>query len=596
MPALSAAPEAAAARAGVVLIVALAALVLLRAWGTFVPGMFAWGINHVRFVAPPLGWPLLVLSLLVLLPWLARPVTPLVVGVGDLLAQRPVVAASLAAVSGAAIVLAFPDQLRFVGDFLLRQGTVEEAGKPGVLFPQALPLDVFLHLTLPTRIMETGLFNANGAARAIGAVEAGLLAVLAVMLARVLALRGAAAVAAVAIVWWSGALTMFTGYSKAFAELALLSAAAAVFALRSLRHGTPPLGLGIVLGLGLTLHRSALGLAPVWLLTWAMWAWSHGRAGGWRRPPAWIALAIPALGLGFMLPRIIATFLRWDAVHLTPETVRQQGGPLQAAFAGPRALDLANLLMVLSPALLALLAALVAFGRGLPRRREALLLLALVAPLAGIIPFIHPAQGLFRDWDDFASAAAALGVAGAWVAGEILRGAPRLAWLAPALVLAVAAPTLQWLAVQNDLERGLRRTEALVMGPPRRVGPEWGNTWDYLGVRNYRLERWESSARAFGNAARTSPSPRILLQWGLAESRAGNFAESMRAHRILVERNPDDYLGWGGIASAASQMKDVAAAREAAREMNRIRPGDRNAQMLVESIEEYLQKHPETPR
>jgi len=595
-PALAIAPEAAASRAAVALAIGLGALVLLRLWGTLAPGMGAWGLNHIRFVAPHLGWPLLVLSALALLPWLARPAAAVATALGDMLAGAPGRAGAVAAVSGAAIVLAFPDQLRFVGDFLLRQGTIEEAGKPGVLFPQALPLDVFLHLTVPTWIMETGIVDANGAARLLGAAEAALLAVFAVMLVRVLDLRGAAATAAAAIAFWSSALSMFTGYSKSAAELGLLAAAAGVFALRSLRTGAPPVGLGVVLAIELGLHRSALGLVPVWLLTWVLWGWTHGRAGGWRRPETWVALAIPLAALGFMLPRIIATVLEWDAIHLAPAAVRARGGPLQAAFAGNRALDLANLALVLSPAIPALLAVLVAFGRALPRRLEAALLLALALPLTAVIPFIHPAQGLFRDWDNFSSAAAALGIAGAWVAGEALRAAPRFAWLAWACVFAVAAPTLQWLAVQNDLERGLQRVEAIVTGPPPRTGPEWGNTWDYLGIRNYRLERWPTSARAFGHAAETSPSPRILMQWGLAEAQAGNWTGSMRVHRLLVERNPNEYIGWAGIATAASNLKDVEAAREAAREMDRIRPGDRNAKMLRESIEQYLQQQGTTVR
>jgi len=593
----AAAPEAAATRAAVVLLAGLAVLLLLRAWGSGAPGMGAWGLNHVRFVGPVWGWPLLALSGLALLPWLARPVTPLLDAIGDMIHQAPGRAATLAGVSGAAIVLGFPDRLRFVGDFLLRQGTVEEAGKPGVLFPQALPLDVFLHLHVPTWIMNTGILDANGAARALGAVEAGLLAVLAVMMVRVMDVRGAAALAVASLVWWSGALSMFTGYSKAFAEMVLVAAAAGVFALRSLRYGTPPFGLGVVLAFGLGLHRSALGLAPLWLLTWIAWARLHGRTRGWNRPAVWISLAIPLAAMGFLLPKIIATFLKWDAIHVAPASVKAQGGPLRAAFAGRRPFDLSNLMMVLSPALPALLAALAALGRGLTRRREAALVAALALPLTIVIPFIHPAQGLFRDWDDFASAAAALGIAGAWLAGEILRAAPRFRWLSLALVLAVAAPSLQWLAVQSDLERGLGRIEALVTGPPRREGPEWGNTWDYLGIRLYRLERWQASAQAFANAARTSPSQRILLQWGLAEAHAGNWAESMRVHRILVSRDRDDYVAWGGIAAAASHLTDVAAAREAAHEMNRIRPGDRNAKILEESIDDYLrqQARPNVP-
>lgn len=580
-----AAPEPAASRAAVVLAIGLAVLLLLRAWGTLAPGMGAWGLNHARFLAPAFGWPLWALAALALVPWLARPLVPAFTRLGDALARRPVALAPVAALLAAAIVLAFPDRLRFVGDFLLRQGTVEEGGRPGRLFPQALPLDVFLHVTLPTGLLDRFGVDANTAARAIGACEAALLAILAVALVRVLALRGAAAIAAASLVWWSGALTMFTGYSKAFGELTLLVVAAALFALRSARRHTPPLGLGIVFAIGLVLHRSAIGLLPLVAVTWILWARPFDANA--KRPVVWAALAIPLLTLGAMAPRLVATFLRWDAVHLTPAEVKQHGGPLLAAFAGRRPQDLANLALVLVPVAPACLAALVALNGGLPRRREALVLLALVLPLAGTVPFIHPAQGLFRDWDDFAATGAAVAVACAWVTAEILRGAPRFAWLAPGLVLAALVPSLQWVAVQSDLARGLVRVQALAEGPPRREGPEWGGTWDYLGIRNYRLENWDASAAAFAHAAETSPSPRILTQWALAESNRGNHQTAQGLYRRLLAGSPDDYAAWRGLASESAMISDSSGSREAAQQMLRLRPGDPAARTLLQSLEEY---------
>lgn len=584
-PATPVAPEPAAARAGLVLAIGLAALVLLRAWGALAPGMGAWGLNHARFLAPLLGWPLWALTALALVPWLARPLVPAFSRLGDALARRPFALAALAAVLAAAIVLAFPDRLRFVGDFLLRQGTVEEGGRPGRLFPQALPLDVFLHVSLPTLLLDSLGVDANTAARSIGALEAALLAILAVALVRTLALRGAAAIAAASLVWWSGALTMFTGYSKAFGEMTVLVAAAALFALRSVRHRTPPLGLGIVLAVGLVLHRSAVGLLPLVIVTWILWTRPFDIAA--KRPVVWAALGIPLLALGVMVPRLVATFLRWDAVHLTPAEVKQHGGPLLAAFAGRRPQDLANLFLVLVPVAPACFAALLALNGGLPRRREALVLLALVLPLAGVVPFLHPAQGLFRDWDDFAATGAAIAVACAWISGEILRRAPRFAWLAPGLVLGALVPSLQWMAVQSDLPRGLVRVQALAEGPPRREGPEWGGTWDYLGIRNYRLENWDASAAAFAHAAETSPSPRILTQWGLAESNAGNHQTAQGIYRRLLAGSPDDYSAWRALASESATISDSASSREAARQMLRLRPGDPAARALLQSLEEW---------
>jgi len=69
-----------------------------------------------------------------------------------------------------------------------------------------------------------------------------------------------------------------------------------------------------------------------------------------------------------------------------------------------------------------------------------------------VAPFIHPAQGLFRDWDDFASAGVALSMIAAWLVGESLRDARRHAWLGVAVTLGVG--TFLRLAVSVRRVRG----------------------------------------------------------------------------------------------------------------------------------------------
>src|SRR5262249_5213565 len=144
----SAAAPAPAGRAALALWVVLAVLLAARAALAFVPSMWFWGLNVQRFLAPLPAWGPWALALLALIPPLARPLAPFLGRIGDEL-SRPR-GAAVAALCAALLVLAFPDRVRFVGDFLLRQGTVEQAGQPAVLFPQALPLDVFLHYRLPS--------------------------------------------------------------------------------------------------------------------------------------------------------------------------------------------------------------------------------------------------------------------------------------------------------------------------------------------------------------------------------------------------------------------------------------------------------------
>jgi hypothetical protein len=173
------------------------------------------------------------------------------------------------------------------------------------VFPQALPLDLALHYTVPSRL-ALAFGDPNDVSRAIGAIEAALFGGLAVAFAAALGLRGAAAAAAAAVVAFGGALGMFTGFAKVFGELCLITAAFGVLGIRTVRDGVGLTRLSLAVCAGLLLHRSALGFLPPLALVWALWLATHGRNGAWRRPGALAALALPPLTLALMLPKILA--------------------------------------------------------------------------------------------------------------------------------------------------------------------------------------------------------------------------------------------------------------------------------------------------
>src|SRR5262249_7708174 len=150
----------------------------------------------------------------------------------------------------------------------------------------------------------------NGAARLVGAIEAAALGVLAVSLARALSLRGAAAVAAADALFFGGYLGMYTGFSKAFAELCLLMACMGGVGLRVIREGRGLLALGLTVAIGVTLHRSALGFLPAAALAWTLWLRVHAKDGAWRKPEVIAGLAIPLIALAVMVPRIVAIVKR----------------------------------------------------------------------------------------------------------------------------------------------------------------------------------------------------------------------------------------------------------------------------------------------
>jgi tetratricopeptide (TPR) repeat protein len=572
----------------------LIALALVRVALTFQPGMWMWGLNLQRFLDPALAWIPWSLAALLLVPRIAKTIEPFAARFGDRLAAGSPLTLTIAVLLVGALAWGSPDNTRFVGDFLLRQGTVEEEATPSIIFPQALPLDITLHVRLGRLLQSAHLLSANTSARVLGALEAALLAVCAAWLVRALALRGLAALAAWAVVVFGGYLGMFTGYSKSLAEMVVLVVALAAFGVRMATSGRGALGLGLTLACGLALHRSALVFLPPALLAWVLAA-RHGGRALWRRPGTWVALAMPLGTLAVFGPRMLNTIRTVDAaVHLAPAEVRREG-LFAAAFAGARALDAINLVLLLSP--LVLLAALAWLTRTREQRVQGgasagAVLLTLALPLVAIIPFIHPAQGTFRDWDDFAATGAALSAVAAWLVGSILTDARAWRWVAIPAFGAVLMTSAQWLALHTDVDQGMARARAFVTEPPARSDIERAGVWDFLGIRNFRLQHWEASAEAFSFAAVSAPSPRLLQEWALAETMAEHLPRAEAVYQVLVSKDPKNPSAWLGLAAVASRIPDVDESFRAARRLLELSPGDAGGQQIMEYLKRTYPNHP----
>jgi tetratricopeptide (TPR) repeat protein len=577
------APAAVAERAAWTLAAVLAALALARGALAFAPSMWLWGLNVLAFVDPLPGWALWALGTLALVPALARRVVPALDRAGDTIADRPALAGAALGAVLAITVLALPDRIHLVGDYLLRLGTASGQIPTDTVFPQALPLDLAFHYTVPSVVARALGTDPNDVSRAIGAIEAALFGALAVAFARVLRLRGAGALAAAAVAAFGGALGMFTGFAKVFGELCLVTAAFAVLGTSAVRDGRGLTALSVAVCLGLALHRSALAFLPPLLLVWALWFRAHGAGGAWRRPGVLAAAALPAITLAIMLPRIRAAIASTDRLHFA-----RAGSDLQhvlgAAFRPGHIADLGNLLLLLSPLVLGGASAAVLLGPSLRRRPEAVVLLALLVPLAGLMLFVHPRQGPFRDWDVFAAAGVAVSLATAWLAGEILRASPRHAWLAAAVTLGTFAPAVQWLMHNHDAIRGLARVEAYLVGPPLRGDEERALLHSFLGLRYEAFGQLDAAAEALARAAALAPSPLILTQWSMAESARGNFAAAQRILQGLALRAPDMINAWAALAQVSYQLGDTAECRRAAESALRIRPDLPQARDLLNRL------------
>ena len=521
-----------------VVIAALALPLLVRAVAGFTSGAWLWGFDGLRYL-PAWAWlvwasAVVAMALAMRAPWRGG--------------RRALPAATwIAAFAVTALVLAFPDRVQFVGDFLLRQGTSEEALPPATLFPQALPLDVFLHVVLPTWAHA----SATVVSRIVDALEACALTALGFAFARRARLKGSEALATAALTSGGGWLALFTGYSKAFTEMSLLVLAGAVFgvdALRGSRKGF--LYVCATVAAGFALHRSAAGLLPaLGFVTWFALrepATAPGKSKGKKAKPslvpAWLPLLLPLVLLATALPKMISSATKLDTAHFAAKGE----GPLAVArdLVSPlHLLDLFNLMFFLVPlALLVLVPAPREARRGPWSRREWIYFLVLGAPFWLIALVLRPAQGIPRDFDVFAPAGVALAVVVAARMARVWHVAPGVGRYATAIVAGTLAPLLCVLILQADLARGLVRVNALADGPPLRSESERARWREYLGARYHRARRYREAVAEFEQAAALAPSPNILAAWGVAARWAGDRASEERAFTILLERAPPDRI------------------------------------------------------
>jgi tetratricopeptide (TPR) repeat protein len=582
-PAPPAEPSRGAERATLALWLALVALALARAALGFTPGMGAWSLNLHRFLHPALAWLPWAVAAAALVPAVARRIAPHGERIGEALASGAR-GPWIAALAAAAMALGLPDQARFTGDFLIRQGTIEEALLPERVWPQALPLDIALHFRLPLALSRGAGLDPNLYGRLSGAAMAAALALAAAWLARAAGFRRGAALVAWSGAFFVGTLALFTGYNKGLAGLAVLALAIGAAGVRVAREGRGHLALGALLALAVALHRSGPAFLAAGLVAWI--AGGRARPGAWRERSALAAAALPLAALAGFGPKIVQTLGGYDRVHYAPADVAAAGGPLAAALAPARLADTANLVVLLAPLAVALPPVAIAFGRALPRRREGRVLAALAAPALAAFPLLRPINGPFRDWDVFAPFAAGLAALAAWLAGHALQRAPARAWVAPAAALALAVPALQWVAHQADLPRGIARAEAFAVESPARSGNERALTWDYVGTRWNQVQNYGPSAAAFRRATEYAPSPRLLFQWALSEVMAGNPRGAIVAYHRHLEKDPASLPGWLGLAAAASRVPDFEESRRALHKVLELDPGNRDALAILPQLEQ----------
>lgn len=575
---LSAAADPAARRAALALWVALVLLVLARAALAFVPSMYGWGLNLQRFLAPGAGWVLWILLAATCVPALGAFAGRAFEPPDRAFGARGLVGSTAALAAAVAIVGALPDRAWFLGDFILRQGAIS-TGHFDELFIQSLPLDTLLHKVLPLTLLGRAEEAVSAYGHGLGLIEAALFGLAAMAVARSLSGGRGSPLLACTVLLCGGYLAMFTGFSRSASEQALLTLVLGWGGLRLVRRGEGAVGFGVTLALALVLHRSMLVLLPA--AGYAGWRWLRSA----RRRPwwEWAALLLPVAAVLAVLPRLARVVTSFDVPHhLRPGGA---GSMLAAAIAPLHLLDLFGAVCVLSPVAVPVLLAVLVLGRMGPRSPEGRYLTILAGAFVLLMLFVHPQQGLFRDWDVFAPAGVGLSLWSAWALREVLPRGPARQRLALAVMMAAFVPSLELLLLHHDVDRSLARVAAFMTEPPPRDPAERSKTWDYLGVRNYRLARWDAAASAFARAAETQPTPRMLVQWALAEAERGNLEGAADVFRRAIARDPESPFLRLGLANVAARLGHLAEARGALEEVLRRYPDNQQVRSRLAEIE-----------
>ncbi len=529
----------------------LAALTL-RVLATVLPGRALWGLDFARDL--PLAGTLIValVTAVSCVPAVGRRLVRVVPERG----AGIVVLAATGVVLLAAFVWNHPDRALFTGDTRLRQGSFVTVERPEEFAPQALPGDLLLHHTIVRRVSAHLPIAPGDVFRLEGALLVVITALAGLALARACGLSGVAALAVAAAACGTAALALCTGYAKASSEVAALTSVLAVGVARASRSSRGLALAGVSVAIALLLHRSALVLVPAWLAV----AVVVTRGGSRRGLGHWLGLLAPPVVLVVMGPRLWQIASTFDRAHHLP-------GAASVVSPGHLA-DVANAVVLLAPAILPVPPLLLMPPR--PSRREAVLMLSLVAPALLLLAVVRPQQGLPRDWDVFAFVGSACAAVVAWRAGVVFAATPATRSAAVAFALLALVPALQWTALQSDAARMWARAESILVGPHERDREERALGLATLGLMRYDGGEHEAARRLFRLSQEASPHPRRLVEWGIVASLAGRHAEALGYFEQAVAIKPDLASAWQGVVESAASLGDAARCREAVRMLEQL--------------------------
>jgi len=383
-----------------------------------------------------------------------------------------------------------------------------------------------------------------------------------------------------------GSAALFFGYVESYPPVAVAVLAFVYAGLRACRTGSAPWLPGIVLALGVACHMAFAYLLPAYFYLVFRNVRGAARRAAYLLAPGVAALAL-MLALGFGPDRWQET-QRIAARVLDPASAAQktQLDPKDAraypVLSSAHALDLANLLLLVLPAPLLLLASRSVAGRGSrsPGRNPADSFLGWCAAsgsvaACGLVLPVAAAQ----DWDLFSLLLIPLGVWAVRRGLEELTG-PGGALVTAAAVLVGVASLGSFVLVNANPAAGLKRYSVLT-GPGAQITP-FARTYAYDLIAHYYRSRGESSAalRYASSLIEVEPTnPRYWAMVGTLHYSRGDYAAAIPFLEESVRRRSKSagtrtnlgicYAQTGRSADALAQLH-IAAAMEPDQPQNQL--------------------------
>lgn len=518
------------------------------------PSNLVWGLSLLAAWPPPAALGLAALGLAGFLPPVQRVLGRGLATLGVAWERHRIAGDVIVVLMVVVPVLFLSDPIRFVGDYDLRVGALRADLPPARLFAQAFPADRFLNVAVPRALMELGIEPAR-ALHVVGAGLAVFFALAAIGVLRGIGARGAAVPGALVVILGSACLQHFAGYDK-FGPLmvGIAGCAAGAVRLTTGRGGWWLLAAGAVLSLAS--HRIGAMLLPATLLV-LFQAWRSARDRTLRLQCGLAALAVIGAA-ALLLPRAIELLLTVDrGTHLTAP----------AATIPERIRNSVNVLLFLTPLWPAgaLAAGWITRVARAPSSAHASFSLApavwlALAPQVLATVFIAGSQGAARDWDIHVPAGAVVSLATA--------AALALAWsrmrdprsIVPAVTVMIALGVASWGVGVNE-GISLRRIESLIEGRPPWSVSQRAIAYDFLGLREINLARYDRAAEYLDRAVALAPNPRFWFESALAHARAGRFAEARSRGLEAARRDPAKAESWILLSQVSTALGDSAGAK-----------------------------------